>query len=182
MNKEFTARYSVQKTRIGPDMADLQNITLQNFDIKITSDGRWFHEGGEIKRMGLVKLFASVLSCDDDGRYWLTTPVEKGEISVEDAPFVIVAMQVEGKSDKQMITFIDNLGETHLLSSQKPLEMRPQPNSDAKPYLKLEKGLSALIKHAVFYELAELALQGGLTSKTGQIEVRSDGAVFSLEG
>ena len=63
-------------------MADITTIELQNFDIEIKADGRWFHEGGEIKRIGLVKLFASVLSCDEDGRYWLTTPVEKGEIQV----------------------------------------------------------------------------------------------------
>ena len=70
----------------------MTEIEIQNFDIEIKADGRWFHEGGEIKRIGLVKLFASVLSCDEAGRYWLTTPVEKGEIRVEDAPFVIVAI------------------------------------------------------------------------------------------
>ncbi len=56
---------------------------IQNFDIEIKADGRLFGEGGEIKRTGLVKLFASVLSCIEAGRYWLTTPVEKGEIRLK---------------------------------------------------------------------------------------------------
>ena len=40
------------------------------------------------------KLFASLLTKDANGRYWLTTPAEKGEITVEDAPFIIVALNV----------------------------------------------------------------------------------------
>ena len=33
----------------------------QQFHIKIAGDGRWFHEGGEIHRKALVKLFSTVL-------------------------------------------------------------------------------------------------------------------------
>ena len=65
---------------------------FEDFEIHIASDGRWFHQGDEIKRIAIVKLFASVLSLDNDGRYWLTTPAEKGEITVEDAPFIIVKL------------------------------------------------------------------------------------------
>jgi len=32
----------------------------QQFNIQIAADGRWFHDGGEIRRKALVKLFASV--------------------------------------------------------------------------------------------------------------------------
>ena len=34
---------------------------LEEFDIHIASDGRWFHQGGEIKRPAIVKLFLHLL-------------------------------------------------------------------------------------------------------------------------
>ena len=67
----------------------------QQFHIKIAGDGRWFHEGGEIHRKALVKLFSTVLKRDSDGVFWLETPVEKGRIEVEDAPFIATALTVD---------------------------------------------------------------------------------------
>ena len=51
-------------------------------DIAIDRDGRWFHEGSEIKRVELVSLFAGLLRREDDGAYYLVTPVEKVEVAV----------------------------------------------------------------------------------------------------
>ena len=48
-----------------------------DFNIRIATDGTWFHEGVPIRRMRLVKLFATVLKRDEFGDYWLETPVEK---------------------------------------------------------------------------------------------------------
>ena len=62
-----------------------------DIDIRIAGDGTWFHEGCPIGRLPLVKLFASVLTRDDDGDYWLVTPVEKARIRVDDVPFVAVS-------------------------------------------------------------------------------------------
>lgn len=160
-------------------------VQLQNFDIEIMPDGRWFHEGGEIKRLNLVKLFASVLSCDETGRYWLTTPVERGEITVHDAPFVIQSLRYEGVGRDQVIYLTDNLGESYKLGADYPLDMRKQQKGDAKPYLLLPKGLCALIKHAVFYEMIDLALAQikGEVPEGGEETVRlySDGVAFALQ-
>lgn len=164
---------------------------IQTFDIEIKSDGRWFHEGGEIKRMGLVKLFASVLSCDDDGRYWLTTPVEKGEITVQDAPFVVTKLRQEGSGANQKIYLTTNLDAEYLLSSTTPLVMRQSRSGDTKPYILLEKGLSAVVNRSVFYEMAEIAIQhhdegqydnaqDGSDGET--LRLWSDGASFALAG
>ena len=46
----------------------------------IDRDGRWFHEGSEIKRVELVSLFAGLLRRENDGAYYLVTPVEKVEV------------------------------------------------------------------------------------------------------
>ena len=51
----------------------LRLIDEHQFDIRIATDGRWFHEGDEIRRIELVKLFASVLMQDKTGEYWLVT-------------------------------------------------------------------------------------------------------------
>ena len=53
---------------------------------------RWWHEGSPIRRIELVKLFATVLRREADGSYWLVTPVERGRIAVEDVPFVAVEL------------------------------------------------------------------------------------------
>ena len=66
----------------------------QQFHIKIAGDGRWYHEGGEIHRKALVKLFSSVLKRDSNGVFWLETPVEKGRIEVEDAPFIVTKLTI----------------------------------------------------------------------------------------
>ena len=92
---------------------------LEEFDIHIASDGRWFHQGGEIKRMGIIKLFASVLSLDNNGKYWLTTPAEKGEITVEDAPFIIVQLNVLKSigNKKPRLEMVDNIGRNFICFS-----------------------------------------------------------------
>ena len=38
----------------------------------------WYYHNSPIRRLPLVKLFATVLQRDDSGEYWLITPVEKG--------------------------------------------------------------------------------------------------------
>ena len=48
-----------------------------DIDIRIDREGRWYHEGDEIKRESLVQLFASILRREEDGEYYLVTPAEK---------------------------------------------------------------------------------------------------------
>ncbi len=66
-------------------------------DIKIDSNGRWYHEGSEIKRPELVKLFSSVLITENN-EYFLITPVEKVRIQVELTPFVFSQVQTVEES------------------------------------------------------------------------------------
>ena len=75
---------------------DERGTQAQEFDMRIDAMGQWFHQGDQIKRPALVKLFASVLTRLDDGQYWLITPAERGVIAVEDVPFYAVKMDVEG--------------------------------------------------------------------------------------
>src|SRR5690606_39389937 len=65
-------------------------------DMHIARDGTWYHEGGPISRKSLAQLFSGILRLDEDGRYYLVTPVERWAIRVDDVPFVAVRLEVEG--------------------------------------------------------------------------------------
>jgi hypothetical protein len=165
----------------------------QVFDIQITDDGSWYHEGGLIRRPALVKLFASVLQRADDGSFWLVTPVERGTITVADAPFIVVAMTVDGAGPGQVIRFWTNVEDEIVLSVANPLQMRAPLTGSlamardgggdsggdkiAVPYLIVRSGLEAKVSRPVYYELAALAVSGD----DGVFGVWSSGAFFRLE-
>src|SRR5260370_33998037 len=86
-------------------------IELGDLDMRIARDGTWFYRGSPISRMPLVKLFASVLRRERDGSYWLVTPAERGRVTVEDAPFIAVAVDREGEGRDQRLIFRTNLDE-----------------------------------------------------------------------
>ena len=65
-------------------------------DMRIASDGTWFHQGSPIGRPAMVRLFATILRREADGSHVLVTPVEKLTIDVEDAAFVAVELKSEG--------------------------------------------------------------------------------------
>jgi uncharacterized protein len=130
----------------------------RDYQIRIARDGTWYHQEGPIRRDKLVKLFATVLSRRDDGQYWLKTPAEQGVVTVDDAPFVIVALRVEEPGTaKQVIHFTTNLDRELTLSSAYPMIIMPSPvTGEPTPYIEMERGLSARINRNVYYELAEL--------------------------
>jgi hypothetical protein len=176
----------------GDALRQISKPTPQAFDIRIAADGCWSHEGGLIGRPALVKLFASVLQREADGSYWLVTPIERGTIMVEDAPFIITAMSCDGDGRDQKIHFTTNVDDTILLGRDHPLVMRPPASSDAgsgrqaslgdaspelRPYVKVRGALEALVARPVFYEIAEQSVAGA----DGRFGVWSDGVFFPLE-
>ena len=159
------------------------HVVEQQFNIKIASDGRWFHEGGEIHRKALVKLFSTVLKRDSDGVFWLETPVEKGRIEVEDAPFIATELTVERADDAQLdrdatLYFITNVDDHVPLDAAHPLQMLPSPDgSGMRPYIEVRDGLLAKLSRPVYYELAARAVTGD----DGKIGVWSHDHFFVLE-
>ena len=82
----------------GPPPVHLWNPPFcGDIDMRIAQDGTWFYMNSPIGRKPLVQLFSSVLRQDEDGKYYLVTPVEKVGIRVDDAPFTAVRMAVEGE-------------------------------------------------------------------------------------
>ena len=126
----------------------LRLVDEQQFDIRIATDGRWFHEGDEIRRIEIVRLFASVLMRDNTGDYWLVTPVEKGRITVDDAPFIACEVLIESGADGRSneIRFRTNLDETITLNAEHPILLHPGDNlQDFRPYVEVRNGLVASI-------------------------------------
>jgi len=151
------------------------------FDIRIARDGTWYHEGGVIGRKPLVKLLASVLWRDDGGVYWLQTPVEKGRITVEDAPFTAVELSVRGEGHDQILAFRTNLDDWVEADSEHPLRVAENPeNGEISPYILVRDRLEALILRPVYYELAELAVEPSAPESEKCLGVWSKGVFFRL--
>ena len=139
--------------------------------MRIARDGTWFHEGAPIRRPAMVRLFASLLRREDDGRYVLVTPVEKLDIIVEDAPFVAIEACSEGTGVEGRIAFRLNTDEPVVAGPDHKLGMVA-----GRPYLTVRAGLEAAIARPVYYELAELALEEGADPPG----LWSDGSFFPL--
>ena len=131
-----------------------------NLDIKINSDGLWFYHGSPIGRKEIVKLFASVLSLDKNGKYWLTTPAEKGEIIVEDVPFQAVEMNVQGEDESQILSFRTNIDEIIIAGHTHSIRIETNPITDEpSPYIMVRDGLEARLTRAVFYQMVDLGVE-----------------------
>lgn len=128
-------------------------------DMRIGADGTWYHEGTPIGRPAMVALFASILVREEDGRYFLVTPIEKVGIRVDDAPFAAVAMDVENRGGPdQALTFVTNVGERVRVGPENALWFEVDDvNEGLRPYLHVRSGLNALLTRALTYDLIDLA-------------------------
>jgi uncharacterized protein len=154
-------------------------IDRGDLDMRIARDGTWSYRGSPIGRLPLVKLFASVLRREADGRYWLVTPAERGHIEVEDVPFLGVALTVEGEGRNRQLIFRTNLDEFVTAGADNPLRIETAADGEPAPYILVRDGLEARLARPVFYDLVELGTEErvGDTIKFG---VWSQGIFFRL--
>ncbi len=151
---------ALEKARGKPRSAALPNINFcGDIGLKIGRDGTWYYQGSPILRPALVKLFASVLRREDDGRYFLVTPVEKVSIEVEGAPFVAVEMWREGSGEAQRLSFRTNVGDVVTADGAHPLGFQAGAQGSFIPFVVVRDGLRARLARPVYYELAALAVE-----------------------
>jgi hypothetical protein len=125
-----------------------------DLDMRIAQDGTWYYMNSPIGRKPLMKLFASVLRYDEDGKYYLVTPVEKCGITVDDAPFVAIRMEVTGQGEQQIIAFETNAEDVVTLDAEHPLRVADEDGTGGlKPYILVRSNLEALVSRALFYDL-----------------------------
>jgi hypothetical protein len=157
-----------------------QPIDCGHFDISIARDGTWFYRGSPIARLPLVRLFSTVLRREADGTFWLITPVERGRITVEDAPFVAVEVTRHGEGRQQRLIFRTNVDDTVAADAAHPLRVVNDPETEApNPYVLVRDGLEARLTRPVFYELVELGIEERVGDET-LYGVWSNGTFFPL--
>lgn len=151
-------------------------------DMHIARDGTWYHEGGPITRTALAQLFSGILRLDEDGRYYLVTPVERWAIKVDDAPFVTVRLEVQGQGQQQRLIFHTSLEHRVVADQEHPISVWLDPQSqEPSPYILLRSNLQALIHRNVFYQLAELAVEHEVEGAL-RLGVWSSGVFFPIDG
>ncbi len=162
----------------GPPPVHLWNPPFcGDIDMRIARDGLWYYMNSPIGRKPLMKLFASVLRHDEDGKYYLVTPVEKVGIQVEDAPFVAIRMAVEGKGREQVISFETNTDDQVTVDVAHPLRFETEDKTDGlKPYVLIRARLEALVSRALFYDLVALG-----SVEDGWFGVWSSGAFYPMQ-
>jgi len=155
-----------------------------DFQMRIGRDGTWYYQGSPIGRRSLVKLFSTVLRREDDGQFWLVTPVERGRIIVEDAPFTAVEVMAAGKGRDQELFFRTNLDEEIRLDAAHPLRVaghaRASGETEPRPYILVRDRLEALVLRSVFYHLVTLG-ESHAVSGHERFGIWSAGLFFPLD-
>ena len=109
-------------------------------------------------------LFASVLKRAADGSFWLETPVERGRIEVEDAPFVAVELDWTGNGRHQILSFRTNVDQVVTAGPDHPIRIAHDLlTCEPTPYIRVRPGegdwaVEARMNRAVYYELVALAV------------------------
>ena len=118
----------------------------------IKADGRWFHDGSEIKRPAMVRAFASLLWRDPEGQHWLVTPHEKQSIAVEDAAFIATDVTAQDGA----LAFRLNTDDTVIAGPDHPLTARGDAETPAI-YLGVRHGAEARINRSTWLQLVDLS-------------------------
>nr|WP_321458627.1 DUF1285 domain-containing protein [uncultured Cohaesibacter sp.] len=154
-----------------------------DLDMRIARDGTWFYMGSPIGREALVRLFASVLRKDEDGKTYLVTPVEKVGITVDDAPFLAVEMADEAANEAgadRCLIFRTNIGDLVPLDADHPMRFEVEAETDGlKAYLLVRGRLEALVTRSLMYDLVALA-EEGKGEEVGYFGIVSGGIFFPI--
>ncbi|MEP6391011.1 MAG: DUF1285 domain-containing protein [Halioglobus sp.] len=143
-----------------------------DIDIRIAADGCWYHEGEPIRREAIVRVFASILRREEDGEYYLVTPVEKWRIQVDAHALIVTDIDVSVSDTTPTMIATLNTGRQLEVNRDHRLFLDPEQGNAC--CMRARHGLSAMFTRAAWYRLAELADEKG--------EVESAGEHFALTG
>ena len=150
-----------------------------DIDMRIAADGTWFYEKTPIGRIGLVKLFSSVLKREAD-KYFLVTPVEKVGIVVDDAPFTAVELRIDDAAEGRTLNFRTNVDEWIAAGPGHALRFEEDAgNGGLAPYLHVRNDLWAKVTRALFYDLVELGEERDVGDKA-MFGVASRGEFYAM--
>lgn len=159
--------------------ADWQPAQCGDSEMRIARDGRWYHQGGVIERVALVKLFSRLLRREGD-QYFLVTPVEKLSIDVEDAPFVSINTFVQGEGREQNVYVTTNLDDVLMIGPEHPVHVEIDPQTqEPSPYVSIGNNLRVLLQRSDFYQLVEYGEEGVIEGQQ-VLGLWSQGKYYSL--
>ncbi len=150
-----------------------------DIDMHILRNGKWTYMGSEIKRPAMIKLFSNIIRLDDDGHYYLVTPVEKVRIKVDDVPFVAVSMNKIKDKGVNCLSFTTNVQDEVTLSKENPIEIVINDNDEPSPYITIRKNLKALISRSVYYDLINMSEEEIIDDKKFLV-IKSNNTLFKL--
>jgi uncharacterized protein len=172
----------MEAAKDGKEKAAFKEMPLcGDYDIRIAADGSWFYQGSRINRPALPKLFATVLSRDDGGDFWLITPYERGRVVVDDAPFTVVEMNKSGEGLRSVFTLRTNLDHEIVLGPDNPIRVEIDPETEEpRPYVLVKEKLEALVLRSVFYHLVDQAEEATIDGQP-HIGIWSSGHFFPID-
>lgn len=142
-------------------------------NMRIAADGKWFHDGGEIKRQAMVRAFSGLLKREEDGQHWLVSPFEKLAIEVEDAAFIAV----DCNRVEDGLAFRLNTDELVVAGPDHALRAEGDPETPAI-YLHVRRGVEARLNRSTYAQLAEIMIEEG---GADDWSVTSQGVTFPLK-
>ncbi|RYY78349.1 MAG: DUF1285 domain-containing protein [Moraxellaceae bacterium] len=152
-----------------PQFCGTMNLTVK-------ANGEWWHEGSKITRERLVRLFSTVLWRENDGQYYLKTPVEKLLISVEDAPLLVTRIEKVCTDGKEYLTCITQTDDVIVIDAEHPVLLREYAG-EMRPYINVRWNLDALIHRNAFYHLLN---EGKFIEQNGQTVVKFSSGDFEF--
>ena len=150
-----------------------------DIDIRIDREGRWLHSGGEIKRPSMVTFFSRLLKLEQ-GVFYLVTPVEKWQISVDVAPLFVISASREIRNSMQAIVLNTSTDDAVVLDQDHPLSIANSDSEDLLPLVTVRDNLSALISRSVYYQLIDWGHAVSLPNGNQEMLLDSMGCQFSL--
>lgn len=149
-----------------------------DLDMRIASDGTWYYLGTPIGRPALVRLFSTILK-REGGKHFLVTPVEKVGITVDDAPFMAVEMQVEQDATDRQLKFRTNVDDWVDCDAEHRLRFEMAEDGGLTPYLHVRSDLWAKVTRAVYYDLVDMGEERMVDGKP-MFGIASAGAFFAM--
>lgn len=166
------SQLGLQQSNQYPPVSDWNPPLSGVMDMRIDREGRWWHEGEQIKRKKLVRLFSSILKREGD-RFYLVTPVEKWQIQVDDRPLLVALVAKNNADDIEMVT---QAGDRFVLGAEHPLSVSLL-DGVRIPEVRVRHDLWARLSRNAFYDLAAMAEM----DESGRCIVKSAGVSYVLD-
>lgn len=145
-------------------------------DILINSTGEWLYQGNKMERLSVVQLLSTILRKEGEN-YFLVSPAEKLKLQVEDVPFAVVMMDVEGEGKDQSLHFSTQVGDCFTLSQEHALRLSYNQKGEPSPYIHVRNGMEAKLNRSVYYELVDKLIELDASVEESQVvtQARSQG-------